>query len=464
MTQKKKIVAVVCAFAVVVSAVLGIMFMSSNSQNEIILTDCNGEKFAAVCIKGSKEIVYVTDDAYREYAHHSFNEAVELYMVEYSGKRTSAVRTLLNKNAVIKTNLNTQICKNIESVFSQNSIGDTVSKCCAVTDNNGGLIAVYGTGLSAETVYSEQKKYACSAIKPLSVYAPAINAGIIDWSSVYIDKPYKNVIGSDGVSEPWPSNSSGTYSYGNVTVNKALAQSYNTVAVEILKDLTVKRSLDFLSEVLGMNVTAESEKMNSDGEDEILSNIALGYLTDGVCAIDFAGYYSMFASEGNYIKPRAVKTVESRNGKVLLTVNDPVIKAVSEQTAFVMTKLLQNVVKEGTGKNAAVKGIEIAGKTGTSSGNADNWFVGYTNEFSCAVWHDNGDNRENIENKASDIFADIIKTLPIKEPNFQNSCNGVESDIYCTRSGALKGGKCSDFATGYYVTDFEKSVCNECSS
>lgn len=464
MTQNKKVVAVVCAFAVVVCSIVGIILVSVNSNNEITIVDCNGEMFAEVTLKGSKEIIAVTDDAYREYAHHSFEEAIELYTKEFSGSRNSVIDTLFNKGAVIKTNFSTKICKSIESAFKENSIGDSVSQCCAVTDNNGGLVAVYGKGRTNGTVYSEQKNYACSTIKPLSVYAPAINAGIIDWSATYTDRPYKNVVDSEGVLEPWPSNSSGTYTYTDVTVNEALAESYNTVAVEILKDFGVKRSVDFLDKVLGIDVSSEREKMNSGGEDEILSNIALGYLSNGVSAIDLAGYYSMFVADGNYAKPRAVKVIESKNGKVLLTVEDAVLKPISEQTAFVMTKLLQNVVKNGTGKYAAVEGIDIAGKTGTSSGNADNWFVGYTNEFSCSVWHDNGSNQQNIGNKAPDVFADVIKELPINEPNFKDSCSGVEERIYCKRSGALKSDKCSDFATGYYAMNFKKSVCNECLS
>ncbi|MGN1315630.1 MAG: penicillin-binding transpeptidase domain-containing protein [Acutalibacteraceae bacterium] len=463
MSKSKKIIAVVCAFVIVVGTVMFAMVFAVNSEKTVTLLDCNGEVFAQVVEQGSSKVNKPIHNAYKEYTQYAFNEAVSLYAKEKSISEKSAEKILLRKNAVIKTAFDPEICKKILNAFEKSDLTEVYSKCCAVTDNRGSVVAVYGSGESDSIIYSTEKRYACSTIKPLSLYAPALNAGIIDWSKTYVDEPYKDIINESGEKEPWPANSWDDYSYNPVTVNEALVNSYNTVAVQVLKDLTVERSLDFLDKALGFDVTFEREKMESQGEDEILSNVALGYLYNGVSAVDLAGAYSVFANEGNYSKPHAVISVESDSGKELLSVEEPVSKPISKQTAFVMTKLLSEVVEIGTGKGARVNGVEVAGKTGTSTGNADNWFVGYTNEYSCAVWHNNGNNQQDFQgNKSAEIFADVIKEISTEKTNFDDSCEGVKDAVYCSRSGALKGEKCNSFGGGYFIERFEKPICNSC--
>lgn len=463
MSKSKKITAVVCAFAIVVFGVVFSVAFAVYSEKTVTLLDCNGEVFAQVVEQGSSKVNKPVHNAYKEYTDYAFNEAVSLYAKEKSVSENAAEKALFRNNAVIKTAFDTEICMKILNAFEKSDLSEAYSRCCAVTDNKGSVVAVYGFGTSESITYSTEKRYACSTVKPLSLYAPALNAGIIDWSKIYIDEPYKYIINESGEKEPWPANSWDGYSYDPVTVNEALVNSYNTVAVKVLKDLSVKRSLDFLEKALGFDVTFEREKMETQGEDEILSNVALGYLYKGVSAVDLAGAYSAFANEGNYSKPHAVISVESNSGKELFSVEEPVSKPISKQTAFVMTKLLSEVVERGTGKGARVKGVDVAGKTGTSTGNADNWFVGYTNEYSCAVWHNNGNNQQDFQGNISPkIFADVIKEISAGKTNFADSCEGVKDAVYCSRSGALKGEKCSDFGGGYFIERFEKSICDSC--
>lgn len=215
-----------------------------------------------------------------------------------------------------------------------------------------------------------------STIKPLAVYAPAIDKGIIKWSTVIEDSPV-NDGGARGV--PWPRNVTGTY-VGDVDVKYAVEHSLNTVAVKVLQMVGEKDSFDFLKHKLLIDSL-------DAGEDVGLASLALGQPARGVTLREMTAAYSIF-EEGIMSKPRSYYFVTDSDGRIVLG-NDPKQeKVISKESAAIMTKLLEAVVDTGTaaGKVTLDGKIEVAGKSGTSNNNCDRYFIGYTPELLAGVW------------------------------------------------------------------------------
>jgi penicillin-binding protein 1A len=123
----------------------------------------------------------------------------------------------------------------------------------------------------------------------------------------------------------------------------------------------------------------------------------------------------------------------------------------------IMNKMLQLVVRGGTGEKANIKGVKVGGKTGTTSGNADNWFVGFTPEYTCAVWH----STLTSGNIAPDIFADVFEGIEVENNNYPHIGN-VISKPYCQLSGKLRGNGCKFINRGYYASNNLPEICDEC--
>lgn len=213
-----------------------------------------------------------------------------------------------------------------------------------------------------------------SSIKPLSVYAPAIEYGLINPQSPVDDAPIKVLNNSS-----YPKNESRTYA-GRMTIQSGLEDSLNTVAMRTLVDLTPERSFNFMTANLGFTSLKRESDIN-------LAPLSLGALTKGVSVLEMAAAYSTFPNKGNYTEPRTYTKVLDNQNKVLLENDADVIDAMSEKTAAYMNYMLQKVVTQGTGVYAKLNGgMPAAAKTGTTDDDKDRWFVGYTPYYCGAVW------------------------------------------------------------------------------
>lgn len=214
-----------------------------------------------------------------------------------------------------------------------------------------------------------------SAIKPLTVYAPAIDLGYITYSTMIDDTPYKY---NEEKESYWPANAGRDYR-GKTTVNYGLMQSLNTTAVKVLDMITPEYSYYFAKEKLGLNSLVRA--------DCDYSPLALGGLTNGLTVIEVAGAYTTFQNEGICSTPRLYTKVYDNNGKLLLDNQTNQTVAVSRSTSQIMTKMMQNVVKRGTGYAVTLKDkIDVAGKTGSTNDMKDVYFVGYTPYYTGAAW------------------------------------------------------------------------------
>ena len=217
-----------------------------------------------------------------------------------------------------------------------------------------------------------------STIKPLSIYTPALDAGLITPSKVMNDSPVDKVNGKN-----WPTNQyngSDPAYFGDITIQRAVEKSTNTIPVKILKDLTPEESYKFLRERFHIDTLTESDKD--------LSPLAMGGLTEGVTVMDMTAAYATFANNGIYTKPITVLEIQDHNGHTIAKAQPETTIAMRERTAEAMHQMLLAVVKNGTGASADdnLPGIKVGGKTGSTDYSKDRWFVGYTPNYVAAVW------------------------------------------------------------------------------
>lgn len=217
-----------------------------------------------------------------------------------------------------------------------------------------------------------------SSIKPLSVYGPALNKGFAP-SSIILDIPTK--IPGWTTDRGYPNNYGGTFS-GPITMREAMFRSVNMAAVRILMDMVTLDDSYRTLETLGIS----SSSINKDG-----SGLALG--TSGITVLEMAVAYGAIGNKGTYIEPISFTKVVDSKGNILLDatqmqINRPVF---SPSATWLLVDMMKDVVKRGTGRNARIDDMTVAGKTGTNSNYRGVFFSGLTPYYSSALWigHDN---------------------------------------------------------------------------
>ena len=256
--------------------------------------------------------------------------------------------------------------------------------------SSGNLLAVAGaigekTGDRIYNFATDAKRPPGSVLKPLSVYAPALQDGLIGYASVYDDVPVRFSTDSNGSTAMWPHNASGVYR-GLSTVNDAVSRSLNTVAVRVLQELGIDRSFRFLRDQLG--ITSLVDRGENGITDRGEAALALGQLSYGATLREITAAYTAFSNGGVYHNARTYLRVTDSAGRILLeneAVSRPVLSA---ENAAIMTKMLENVVKNGTARTLTLSDrVAVAGKTGTTQYSFDRWFVGYTPSLLTGVWY-----------------------------------------------------------------------------
>ncbi len=296
-----------------------------------------------------------------------------------------------------------------------------------------------------------------SAIKPITVYSPALEYGLVTPITVVDDVPKDFVIRGDGTG--WPYNESRTYS-GRTTILNGIAKSYNTVAVDMIQQLGVERSFNWATKNLGMELVEYLEKEQSDGiiktySDKDISPLSMGSLTRGVSVLEMTAAYSAFVNNGQYTTPILYTKVYDADGKLLLD-NAPVTTvAMSTKTRDYMIQLLTGVVETGTGRKAAIAGMDVGGKTGTTSADNDRWFAGITPYYTGVVWF-GFDAPQSLQkfstNPALDLWHRVMSSvLEGAEPAEFTLSTEMNKVSYCLDCGLLANDLCSNDVRGTRV-------------
>jgi penicillin-binding protein 1A len=327
-----------------------------------------------------------------------------------------------------------------ESAEDENGILQPEAAVIIIENDTGEIKAVMGgrsdkvrRGLNRATQSLRQPG---STIKPLSVYAPALDNGYTVGTVV------------DDAPVTFGKYSPRNYSYnfkGLLTIREAIQSSQNIVAVKTVQDVGIERSLEYL-EKFGITTMVRRED-NRVTNDEGLAQLALGGVTNGVKPIEMAAAFSVFPNRGIYIKPISFTKILDKDGNVIFENRPFKDKVISEQVAYLMVDIMKGVIRGGTGGNAALSKMPVAGKTGTTSDKKDAWFTGYSPYYTTSVWigHDEpkpmnftGGSYPAKIWKA--IMEEVHKDLEVK--NFERP-GGLVSVNICKESGKRPSELCA---------------------
>ncbi|MEW6213693.1 MAG: PBP1A family penicillin-binding protein [Nitrospirota bacterium] len=246
------------------------------------------------------------------------------------------------------------------------------------------------------------KRQPGSAFKPI-MYAAALVHGFTP-ASIVVDEPITYYGGPKG---EWSPENYDHKFYGPTRLREALAYSRNVVTVKLAEAIGIDSAIDF-ARTLGIQ-----------GEMPRNLTIALGSLS--ITPLDLALCYSVFPSNGMRVKPIAIKYITDSKGRVLESNEPEAEEVISPETAFLITSMMEDVVKYGTGWRAKALGRPVAGKTGTTNEYRDAWFIGYTPDLLAAVWVGFDDMRplgpqETGARAASPIWVSFMKNVLSGEP------------------------------------------------
>jgi membrane peptidoglycan carboxypeptidase len=314
----------------------------------------------------------IENGKYNDYINAVLDELDEMDLGNYN----------IAEGCKIVTGLNTDI---------QNLIENEQFDCdnaIIITNKNGEINAFKST-------IGSSKRQIGSTIKPILVYAPAIEEKIVHPFTKIIDEK----IDFNGYS---PENYDKKY-HGAVTVSKCLQQSYNVPSVKLLNNLTIEKAEKYAKL---MGITLENEEKNLA--------LALGGMKYGLSLQEICDSYSTFQNEGNMVKASFIKEIIGINGEIVYKRETEKRKVFSDGTSSLMNEILIGTSKTGTGKKLKNFDFDIATKTGTcgnESGNTDAYAISYTSSHIIGLWlGDKNNQRLNITG-GNDCCEYTIKIL-----------------------------------------------------
>ncbi len=256
--------------------------------------------------------------------------------------------------------------------------------------STGKILAMVGGVDYNQSVFNrafQSKRQAGSAIKPF-LYQTALNEGYNPASQLFdISRTYNYTVG--GVQKKWqPKNYGGNFQ-GIVTLRDSLTQS---------------RNLSTLNLVTDVGVGVVTNDLKTYGFKDIVDNLSITLGSMSVSLVEFSEAYSTFANNGTQVKPYIVEQIVNKDGKSVTF--EPQTKEINKpEQNYLMVSILNDVVNKGTGKRAAVEGIELAGKTGTTNDNIDAWFCGFSPSIQTIVWFGQDDNTPMSKSETGSTIA-----------------------------------------------------------
>ena len=360
-----------------------------------------------------------------------------------------------NSGYRIYATVDTKIQSAAEEVFANTDYaikgadGKKMTAGITVMDYYGNVKAVVG-GIGKKTtnrgfnMATDAIRQPGSTMKPIAAYAPAIEQNLISYSSLVNDTK-ANYNG-------WtPKNWYLSY-WGNITVQRALEQSVNTIPVHLVNEMTPQKSFDFLTQKLGIT-TLNKPDVN-------LAPLGMGGTNGGLTTLESAAAFAVFGNGGKYYKPSFYSKVTDQDGKTVLERENQPVTAISADTATVMNHLLQTVVygSNGTGRAAQsyVKNMKIYAKTGTSNDQNDLWFVGGTPYYVGSCWC-GYETMQEIPRAHSGIalkmWGEVMSKVHsgLEKKEFVDSNYAVKKK-YCLSTGKIANSGCPKTAKGWYRT------------
>ena len=326
---------------------------------------------------------------------HTYNPKYAAYIDQIAkelkeNQNFENIKDPLSMGLKIYTNLNPELQIYVQDMLDNQSAPmrrHASQAAISVLDTKTGLVEAIGGGKNYKAggynYAVDARVQPGSSIKPLIDYAPGIEYYGWDSQTTFSDSPYQ-IAGTNFFIQNWD-----RLYHGTVPMSRALAWSYNIPAVRAFETVGYERAKHF-AEKIGIPVSKDEP------------TTAIGGNVDGVSTLQMAGAFASFGNKGYYNKPSTIVKVFNANGKELPNMKEEPVKAMSEETAYLMTNVLKGVLtSNGTSPNGKVANFDMAGKSGSSTfddsafynhgidvvnSTKDSWMIGYTTDYTVSVW------------------------------------------------------------------------------
>ncbi|MEA1893080.1 MAG: PBP1A family penicillin-binding protein [Campylobacterota bacterium] len=344
---------------------------------------------------GGYEIYTTIDIRLQEVARKSLKHAYDLSLKRIEGYKDKEAKIILNNPEHEPfVDINTSLLN-----------GALVS----LDSKTGDILALVGSVDYKTSSYnraSQGRRQPGSAFKPF-IYQVAVDLGYSGATElVDIARTYKYE--KDGEELKWqPKNYEKNYK-GLISLREALIHSRNLATINLVNDIGLSQLL---------------REFKKFGIKNLPNDLSISLGTISLSPLELAKYYTSFANGGLQVEPHLINYID-KNGITLYEKTEKTNAITQPTQAFIMTTILRDVVDRGTGRRARARGIELAGKTGTTNNNVDGWFAGYSPTVETVVWFGNDDNtpmyrKETGGRIAGPAFSMFYKNLLRLYPQIQ---------------------------------------------
>ena len=437
----------------VLDAMLDQEYISQEEYDQAILEDVIGALEDKGSDRGAKVFSWFEDALLQQVvsdltATYRYNEE-EAWNLIYSGGLTiySTMDSALQ-----------QLCET-EAVNPKWYTGEEEISIVMTEVSSGAVLAIVGSSheKTESLVYNratDAVRQPGSTIKVIGEYAAVLNQGGATLGTVIADEPYEYSNGTQ------ISNSYGTF-YGMTTIRDAIKTSSNVVALKAYQMAGEEQVFEYLQR-FGITTLTDEDRNEA---------IAIGGTYNGVTNLELTGAYNTIANDGRYIRPYFYTKITDRNGNVILENSGDYEQVIKKDTAQLLTSAMQDVISEGTGAAAAVNGLTLAGKSGTTNEKRDVWFVGFSSYYTCGIWGGYDDN----STQSSSAYVKKIWKAVMEEAHADKenvplvSGENLMTVTICTKCGNLAvEGMCEDTVQGnmtkeeYFTVGTEPTKSCDC--
>lgn len=283
-----------------------------------------------------------------------------------------------------------EIYTNLEEIPADRSVQQLQSAMVIIDNRTGDIVAMAG-GVGEKENHdafnraTDAKLQPGSSLKPISVYAPAFELGVITPATVISDLPLYYTEES-----AFPKNDDLAYAYKRVILT-GVTSSVNAIAVNTLDKIGTSYSFDFAKNNFRLSTLVDTwvDRNGKVFSDINYSPLGMGAPTKGITVRDLASAYGTFANNGVYREGRTFLKVYNSNGELVIDNEQMSDQILSEKAVEYMNFCLDataDIFQGGSGYNGDIEGQDVAAKTGTTTGTKDRWYCGFTGYYTCAVW------------------------------------------------------------------------------
>ena len=432
---------------------------NEEDYNQAVAKAEAGITFTRGNVEGSAEYSYHTDA--------TLKQIIDQVMEEKGVSREFAEKYVYSSGLTIYSTENPDIQARVEEEFSKTKyqikgkvkengklVNEHAQAGFVILDFKTGEVLGVGGNLGEQKASgwnrgTQMVRQTGSSMKPIATIAPGLQEKIITASTVY-----------DDVATDFNGYTPKNYNafQGLVNIRSFIETSQNIPAVKIMKELTPKKSMEYLRK-MGIS-SLDDEKDNT-------LSLSIGGLSSGISPLEMAAAYGTIANDGVYVTPTFYTKVTDPSGNVVLTPKQEQTRVYSEQVAYITRSIIEEPVKgsKGTARYCAISGMETCAKTGTTDDTKDRWLCGMTPYYVAACWY-GYDTPETvyfsgtISNPAGSIWAGIMKDVHkgLDNANF-NTPSGITQATVCRRTGCLATSSCTDTYKEIFTEDNMPEKC-----